>query len=295
MTSTEQSNTTALEQRRVARESTRVGGENARSWQLVSALQTSRFDLAQLGRADQIVLDLEDAIDGSLKQQARENVVGWLEGGGSAWVRINDWTTVDWSDDIAALAGVPGLAGVMLAKTEAAEQVTDTFQRLGGSTPVVTLIESALGIEDAADIARARGAYRLAFGSGDYRRDTGASNTPLAMAYPRTKLVLASRIGDLPGPIDGPTVASTHPVLREQAADAVALGMTGKLCLDSEQPAVINESMSPSPADVAWALDFLAEFEADGRVIRDGSDKPRLARAETIKRRADLFRIEPSS
>jgi citrate lyase subunit beta/citryl-CoA lyase len=285
---------TALDDRRKQREDTRVDGQNARSWQLVSALQTARFDRAQLGRADQIVLDLEDAIDGSLKQQARENVVGWLEGGGSAWVRINDWTTVDWSDDIAALVGAPGLAGVMLAKTEAAEQVTDTFQRLGGSTPVISLIESALGIEDAADIARARGAYRLAFGSGDYRRDTGASNTPLAMAYPRTRLVLASRIGGLPGPIDGPTVASTHPVLREQAADAVALGMTGKLCLDSEQPAVINESMSPSPADVAWALDFLAEFEADGRVIRDGSDKPRLARAETIKRRADLFRIEPA-
>jgi citrate lyase subunit beta / citryl-CoA lyase len=294
VTSTEQSNSTALDQRRSAREESRVGGENARSWQLVSALQTNRFDLAQLGRADQIVLDLEDAIDGSLKRQARENVVGWLQGGGSAWVRINDWTTVDWSDDIAALVGVPGLTGVMLAKTEAAEQVTDTFQRLGGATPVVTLIESALGIESAAEIARARGAYRLAFGSGDYRRDTGASNTPLAMSYPRTKLVLASRIGGLPGPIDGPTVASTHPVLREQAADGVALGMTGKLCLDNEQPAVINESMSPSPADVAWALDFLAEFEADGRVIRDGSDKPRLARAETIKRRADLFRIEPA-
>jgi citrate lyase subunit beta/citryl-CoA lyase len=285
---------TTLEERRRKRESARVEGQNARSWLLVSALQTAAFDRAQLGRADQIVLDLEDAIDASLKQQARENVVGWLTSGGRAWVRINDWTTVDWSDDIAALAGVPGLAGVMLAKTEAAEQVTDTFQRLGGATPVITLIESALGIEDAADIARARGAYRLAFGSGDYRRDTGASNTPLAMAYPRTRLVLASRIGGLPGPIDGPTVASTHPVLREQAADAVALGMTGKLCLDTEQPAVINESMSPSPADVAWAYDFLAEFEADGRVIRDGSDKPRLARAETIKRRAELFRIQPA-
>lgn len=284
----------ALEDRRRTRESTRVDGLNARSWQLVSALQTEVFDEAQLGRADQIVLDLEDAIDGSLKERARENVVSWLSDGGSAWVRINDWTTTDWSDDIAALTGVPGLAGVMLAKTEASEQVTDTFQRLGGSTPVVPLIESALGIEDAADIARARGAFRLAFGSGDYRRDTGASNTSLAMAYPRTRLVLASRIGGMPGPIDGPTVASTHPVLREQAAESVALGMTGKLCLDGDQPAVINESMSPTPADVAWALDFLARFEADGRVIRDGSDKPRLARAEVIRRRADLFRINPA-
>ena len=55
--------------------------------------------------------------------------------------------------------------------------------------------------------------------------------------------------------------------------------MTGKLCLDFEQPAVINESFAPSPSDVAWAIDFFAEFEAAGSVIRDGSDKPRLARA----------------
>jgi len=284
---------TVTAEQRTARESTRVDGQNARSWQLVSALNVDAFDPAQLGRADQIILDMEDAVDSSLKEQARGNVTDWLRGGGRAWVRINDWTSVEWGDDIAALAGIEGLSGVILAKTEAAEQVTDTFQRLGGNTPVVPLVESALGIEDAISIARARGAYRLAFGSGDYRRDTGTENTALAMSYPRTRLVLASRIGDLPGPIDGPTVASTHSVLREQAADGVAMGMTGKLCLDIEQPAVINESMSPSPADVVWALDFLAEFEAGGRVIRDGSDKPRLARAETIKRRAAIFRISP--
>lgn len=284
-----------LDDHRKTREASRVDGQNARSWQLVSAMKSEAFDPAQLGRADQVILDLEDAIDGSLKAQAREGVARWLNDGGAAWVRINDWTTPDWSDDLIALAGLPGLRGVILAKVEAAEQVTDTFQRLGGATPVIPLIESALGIEDAVSIARARGAFRLAFGSGDYRKDTGAANEPIAMAYPRTRLVLASRIGGLPGPIDGPTVGHSHALLREQSADAVNLGMTGKLCLDSEQPAVINESMSPTPSDVAWALDFLASFEAGGRVIRDGSDKPRLARAETIQRRAAIFRIEPAA
>ncbi|MFT4264360.1 MAG: aldolase/citrate lyase family protein [Nocardioides sp.] len=284
-----------LAERRRVREDVRVDDAHARSWQLVNALWLDRFDEAQLGRADQVILDLEDAVDGSLKPQARSNVAEWLHGGGRAWVRINDWSTAEWSEDLAALAGAPGLAGVMLAKVEAAEQVTDTFQRLGGGTRVVALVESALGIEDAVAIARARGAFRLAFGSGDYRRDTGAANDPLAMAYPRTRLVLASRIGGLPGAIDGPTVTKQHALLREGAADAVAMGMTGKLCLDLDAPAVINESMSPTPADVAWALDFLQRFDDDGRVIRDGSDKPRLARAETIRRRAELFRIPPAA
>ena len=292
-----------LTERRTAREATRVEGRNARSWQLVNALHADAYDAAHLGRADQIILDLEDAVDGSLKEQARKHVVEWLEGGGQAWVRINDVTTPDWEADLLALAGVAGsngtgasrLSGVMLAKAEAAEQVTDTAQRLGGHTPVIPLVESALGIEDAVSIARARGAFRLAFGSGDYRKDTGAEAVALAMAYPRTRLVLASRIGGLPGPIDGPTPYSPHAVLREQSADAVAMGMTGKLCLDLDQPAVINECMSPSPSDVAWAYDFLAAFEAGGRVIRDGSDKPRLARAEKIRVRAELFRIQPAT
>nr|WP_235915302.1 CoA ester lyase [Puerhibacterium puerhi] len=261
---------------------------------LLSALRTDLFDAAQLSRADQVILDCEDAVDDSLKDSAREGVLEWLAAGGRAWVRINERSSAAWADDVAALRDAPGLVGVMLAKTESPDEVIDTVQRLGGHLPVIALVESALGIEDAVSIARAPGVFRLAFGSGDYRRDTGAANEPLAMAYPRSRLVTASRIGGLTGPIDGPTVGTSHPLVREQSADAVALGMTGKLCLDLEQPAVVNECFSPSPADVAWALDFLADFEASGGVIRDGSDKPRLGRARLIQERAQLFRVNPS-
>ena len=209
-------------------------------------------------------------------------------------MRINDHSTPFWSEDVDRLKGLPGLQGVMLAKTEAPEHVTETFDRLGGATPVLPLCESALGIENAVGIACARGAFRLAFGSGDYRRDTGTSADDLAMAYPRSRLVVASRIGDLPGPIDGPTVNASHPILREQAAMTVSLGLTGKLCLDAGQAPVINEVISPTPSDVAWAQDFLADFEQRGRVIRDGSDLPRLGRAKKIERLATAFGVEPS-
>jgi citrate lyase subunit beta/citryl-CoA lyase len=158
---------------------------------------------------------------------------------------------------------------------------------------VLALVESALGIEEAVSIARSTGIFRMAFGSGDYRRDTGTAATHLAMAYPRSRLVVASRIGSLPGPIDGPTVGSSHPVLREHSEMAVALGLTGKLCLDPAQSAVINEMISPTSSDVSWALDFLADFERRGRVIRDGSDLPRLGRAEKIRTLARAFGMEP--
>jgi citrate lyase subunit beta/citryl-CoA lyase len=80
--------------------------------------------------------------------------------------------------------------------------------------------------------------------------------------------------------------------LREQSEITVALGLTGKLCLDTSQIPVINEVISPTQSDVAWARDFMADFEARGRVIRDGSDLPRLGRAEKIDRLATAFGIQ---
>lgn len=272
-----------------------VPAELARSWLLVNAADPGSFDRLRSSRADQVVLDVEDAVDPSKKPAARQAVAEWLAREDcSAWVRINDHATEFWSDDVDLLSGLPGLRGVMLAKTEAAEHVTETFDRLGGGTPVLALLESALGIESAVAIASARGAFRLAFGSGDYRRDTGTSSDDLAMAYPRSRLVVASRIGGLPGPIDGPTVSNNHQVLRDQSAMTVSLGLTGKLCLDPGQVPVINEVISPTPSDVAWARDFVAEFEARGRVIRDGSDLPRLGRARKIERLAVAFGVQPS-
>ncbi|MDH2443373.1 aldolase/citrate lyase family protein [Amnibacterium sp. CER49] len=269
----------------------------SRSWLLVNgSAGADAFDRARASRADQIVLDIEDAVDPANKAQARDSVVEWLSRGGEhrAWVRINDHSTAFWSDDVLAIAGLPGLQGVVLAKTEAGEHVTETFDRLGGATPVLPLLESALGIEEAVTVAKSRGAFRLAFGSGDYRRDTGTSADDLAMAYPRSRLVVASRIGDLPGPIDGPTVGTSHAVLREQAEVTVALGLTGKLCLDVGQLPVINEVISPTPSDVAWARDFLDDFEARGRIVRDGSDLPRLGRARKIELLAAAFGVQPN-
>ncbi|MGN6218421.1 MAG: HpcH/HpaI aldolase/citrate lyase family protein [Microbacterium sp.] len=267
----------------------------ARSWLLVPGTRADTFDDMAASRADAVVLDIEDAVDPSNKPQARQDVVDWLRGGGRAWVRVNDAASPFWAEDLAALAGIPSLLGIMLAKTESPAQVTSSFDRLGGNVPVVALIESAIGMEDAAHIARARGAFRLAFGSGDFRRDTGMSADAEAMAYPRARLVVASRVGNLPGPIDGPTVGNSMPTLREQSGITVSMGMTGKLCLAAEQAPVINEVICPTPSEVLWALDFLADFEGRGRVVRDGSDLPRLGRAQKIEKLALAFGVHPTS
>ena len=258
-----------------------VSPEVSRSWLLVNGMSQQKLDGISESRADQVVIDIEDAVDPVNKPKAREQVVAWLETG-SAWVRVNDANTSFWRDDLIALSNAPGLKGIMLAKTEDGQSVEQTYKLLGSHLPVIPLVESALGIENANEIAKAKGAFRLAFGSGDYRRDTGTSADDLAMSYPRTKLVLASRIGDLPGPIDGPTVGPNHAVLRQQATLAVSLGLTGKLCLDERQTVVINETICPTESDIVWAQEFVADFETYGGVVRDGSDPPRLKRAEKI-------------
>ena len=61
-----------------------IPAEIARSWLLVNAMITELFDQSAVSRADAIILDIEDAVDPSQKNQARGNVIDWLSGGGKA-------------------------------------------------------------------------------------------------------------------------------------------------------------------------------------------------------------------
>lgn len=260
----------------------------SRSWLLASAASEANFAPALASEADSVVFDIEDAVPAESKPEARERVVEALSTGMTAWVRVNGIETDYWADDLAALSRAPGLRGVMLAMTEKPEQVTHTAMRLQAGTPVLALVESALGIENATAIASAPGTFRLAFGVGDFRRDTGASDDPMALAYARAKLVVASRVGQLPGPIDGPTVGALGEDLLEACKVTASMGMTGKLCLRPEAADTINRGLSPSESEIQWAHELL-DAHASGAVVGDGSYLPRLARAQKISSLADSY------
>jgi citrate lyase subunit beta / citryl-CoA lyase len=260
----------------------------SRSWLLASAADEANFAPALASEADSVIFDMEDAVPVAGKAEARERVVEALSNGMTAWVRVNGMETDYWADDLAALSKAPGLRGVMLAMTERPEQVTHTAMRLHAGTPVVALIESAVGIENATAIASAPGTFRLAFGVGDFRRDTGASDEPMALAYARSRLVIASRVGQLPGPIDGPSVGMLGEDLLEACKVTASMGMTGKLCLLLEAADTINKGLSPSESEIRWAHELLSAHAA-GAVVGDGSYLPRLARAEKISSLADSY------
>ncbi|NKX50365.1 CoA ester lyase [Arthrobacter deserti] len=260
----------------------------SRSWLLAPAADEANFAPALPSEADSVIFDMGDAVPVPGKAEARERVVEALSTGMTAWVRVNGMETEYWAQDLAALAKAPGLRGVMLAMTERPEQVTHTAMRLHAGTPVVALIESAVGIENATAIASAPGTFRLAFGVGDFRRDTGASDDPMALAYARSKLVVASRVGQLPGPIDGPTVGALGEELLEACKVTASMGMTGKLCLPPEAADTINKGLPPSESEIRWAHELLSAHAA-GAVVGDGSYLPRLARAEKISSLADSY------
>ncbi len=261
----------------------------ARSWLLVPGSLDDLTGRVAASAADIVVVDLEDGVAVHDKGRARRALVALAEAGERPWVRIGDAASDEWRTDVALLRGADLVAGVMLAKVESPEHVRRTVDALDGALPIVALVESARGVETALEIAEAPGVVRLAFGSGDFRRDTGAADDPLALLFARSRLVTASRAAGLPGPIDGPTVSRDPAALAAASTHAASVGMTGRLCLREEQVSAVNAALSPSAEELAWALDVLETLERCG--VRDGSDLPRIARAQGLLAAAAAFGI----
>jgi citrate lyase subunit beta/citryl-CoA lyase len=109
-------------------------------------------------------------------------------------------------------------------------------QRLDHNVKIVALIETALGVVRALDLASTPSVNRLAFGHLDFAADIGSSIGDEAMLMARSTLVVASRAAGLPGPVDGVTTELDNPALSgEDAARARRLGFTGKLCIHPNQ------------------------------------------------------------
>jgi citrate lyase subunit beta / citryl-CoA lyase len=264
----------------------------ARSWLLVNGAQPDRFAPAAHSRADIVVLDIEDAVAPKDKDAARENVRNWLTSGNDDWVRVNGFGTRWWADDLEMLA-TTSVGGVMLAMVESVDHVIETAKRLPG-VPIVALVETARGLERITEIAATKGTFRLAFGIGDFRRDTGFGDNPATLAYARSRFTIAAKAAHLPSAIDGPTIGSSALKLIEASAVSVEFGMTGKICLTPDQCPAVNEGLSPSPDEISWATEFFAEFQRDGGEIRNGSDLPRIARATKILDLAKAYGIHSS-
>ena len=261
-----------------------------RSWLYVPGDRPDRFAKASTSGADVVICDLEDAVAGANKATARVAVAAWLRDH-RALVRVNGTDTRWHDEDIAAITGARGLAGVVLPKSQGAEQISDVAHRLGGSVHVVPLVESAAGVANAAAIAAGPQVSALAFGSIDFALDIGIDDTDdteqSALLYARSTLVIASRVAGIAAPIDGVTLKlSDANAVRGDARRARALGFGGKQCIHPHQVHEVNATFTPSPEALVRARRIVdaAEIAHGSAVQLDGQmiDKPRLDQARRL-------------
>lgn len=257
------------------------------------ALRMDRLAKAAASGADAVILDLEDAVGPAQKDEARAQLQAGL---GAALpvpvlVRINARGT-PWHDaDLAACAALP-LAGIMLPKAEAAAACDAAAD--AASLPVLALIETARGLDQARAIARA--SARIAFGSIDYAADLGIAHLPHALAHASGALVHAARMEERPAPIAGVTTELREtPIITRDARHALEMGFGGKLLIHPAQIAPARAGFAPDAEEIAWAR-RVVEAAGDGGAARvDGAmiDAPVIRRAQTLLERALLERALP--
>ncbi|WP_026197060.1 HpcH/HpaI aldolase/citrate lyase family protein [Sciscionella marina] len=256
-----------------------------RSWLFVPGDRAERFAKAAASGTDAVVCDLEDAVSAEHKASARTAVAEWVREH-EACVRVNGTGTEWHTEDIAALAGAPGLRGVMLPKSEQVDQLHQVHRASGG-TPVIALVESALGVHEATSIARVPGVARLAFGSLDFGLDAGIEVGWEELLYARSRIVLASRVAGIPAPVDGVTTALDDAELLAREANAAhRLGFGGKLAIHPSQVPGINAAFRPAAEQLEWARSVLAAVAESGtsavRVNGQMIDKPRVELARRL-------------
>jgi len=247
--------------------------------------------------ADELFLDLEDAVAPSAKAQARANAVAALAGdwgGKLVAVRVNDattgWAHRDVIDLLSAASGgaASGAAAagpdvIVLPKVTSPEHVVwldlllgQAEQEVGlpvGQTGIEAQIEDASGLAAVNAIAAASPRLEaLVFGPADFMASVGirsldVGGQPAGYAggdvyhYALMRILIAARARGLQA-IDGPylKVRDTDG-FRRSAVSAAALGYDGKWVLHPSQIDAANEVFAPSQADFAHALRILEAYD----------------------------------
>jgi citrate lyase subunit beta / citryl-CoA lyase len=272
-----------------------------------SILSVPGSEHAKLAKAaglapDIVMLDLEDAVSPSRKDEARAQVVAALAEldwrAPSVAVRINAVGSRWCLDDVLALlelaAPLPDLLVVpkveSVAHVHFLDELLSALERRSGRSVTVGLdlqIETVRGVDQVEAIASAsRRIEALTFGPGDYGATIGVSQLSIGAIdrtypgdqwhYVLSRIVVAAKARGLAA-VDGPFAAIRDlDGLRESAFRARAVGCDGKWALHPDQIAVVNEVFSPEPAEVERAqaiVAALAGAAGDGRGVLAHGDE----------------------
>ena len=256
------------------------------TWLYVPASRPERVLKALASGAHAVIVDLEDGVAPSEKEQARLGLAELFQQRPAVrvHVRVNAIGTRWAKDDLAAALEL-AIHGVHLPKVESAD-VPST-----GRLELHCLVETPLGVERAFEIASAPGVRGLSLGEADLRAHTGAGDAGLDWA--RGRVVNAALAAGLPRPpqsvfgdiddLDG---------LAASCARGRELGFLGRTAVHPKQLPVIERAYLPSASEVdaARALLMAAEreggaFALDGKLV----DAPFVAAARATVELADRY------
>ncbi len=253
--------------------------------------------------ADAVILDLEDAVAPAEKDSARilvRNAIKYMGFGKcEVIVRINAIDTAFWQKDLDAIIPVrPSL--IMPPKTACAADVlavdayiTHLEEKLGmenGTVGLIPLIETALGVENAYQIASACKRVKAIFlGGEDLTADLRCKRTKEGQEifYARSRMVVAARAAGVEV-YDTPfTDVNDDEGIYTDAQLAKSLGFTGKASISPRHVKAINEVFSPSMKDIDYAYEVMEAIrigkeQGKGAVSLRGKmiDAPIVARAQ---------------
>ena len=245
------------------------------TWLYVPADRPDRVEKALASRAHAVIVDLEDGVAPARKDEARANLAQLpRDPGKPLWVRVNAGS----EEDLAATGDRP----VIVPKAEGAFPEGRT---------VIALIETALGVERAFEIAQLPGIAGLGLGEADLGSQTGARD----LDWARSRVINAAVAAGLPRPPQ-----SVYPHVRDldglaaSSARGRALGHLGRTAIHPDQLEVIERAYLPTRAEVDTARATLERLEADGvGTLADGAfvDRAMLGVAQQVLAIADAYGV----
>jgi citrate lyase subunit beta / citryl-CoA lyase len=248
--------------------------------------------------ADEVVIDLEDAVAVAAKDEARAATVAALANwtGAGVAVRVNAPGTPWCHLDIAALGALPALpTSIVVPKVQSAgdlafvDRLLDGVEAASGRREplrVQALIETAAGLVRVQEIAAASARLdALILGYADLAASLGGARDLDAWLPAQHAIVVAARANGLQA-IDGPYLGvAPDEGFHAAAARARDLGFDGKWAIHPSQVDALNAAFTPDEAEVQRARAIVAALERaeEGALELDGEMLDEAVRAAALR------------
>ena len=249
---------------------------------------------------DAVILDLEDAVDVSKKEESRQLVKRQIEnndyGSKQVVVRVNDLNTKWGESDVAAFANsrIQAILVPKVSEIGDVSRIAEVLNEHGSELPVWIMVETPLAIININELARQPRVSALVMGTSDLVTDLGAEHMKDRhnISYALQRSVVAARAFGkliLDGVhLDFRDLDSFHDICRLGRS----MGFDGKTLIHPDQIIVANQAFSPSEAELEKAKRVIdawrsAQAQGSGVVELDGSLVESL-HVEEAKRLLDL-------